>query len=153
MVSRDFLKSVELFSGLSPSDADALAGLAQEEVIQKGQTLFRERDPGGKLYLVLSGAVDVFKTAPGGSLTPLARLGRGEILGEIAAFDGGPRSATAIAGVVAETHLASWDVAAFHRYLSARPQAATLILTGLLRKLGARLRQTSEAVQTLVRGL
>ena len=71
----------------------------------------------------------------------LARLGRGEILGEIAAFDGGPRSASAVAGVVAETHLASWDVAAFHKYLAARPQAAVLILTGLLKKLGTRLRQ------------
>ena len=83
----------------------------------------------------------------------LARLSRGEVLGEIAAFDGGPRSATATAGVVAETHLASWDVAAFHRFLAARPQAGLLILTGLLRKLGSRLRQTSEAVQTLVRAL
>jgi len=153
MVTRDFLKTVELFSGLTPADADALASLAQEEVFQKGQTVFRERDPGGKLYLVLTGVIDVSKTAPGGALLPLARLGRGEILGEIAAFDGGPRSATAVAGVVAETHLASWDVAAFHRYLSARPQAALPILTGLLKKLGARLRLTSEAVQTLVRGL
>ena len=153
MVTRDFLKTVELFSGLTPADADALASLAQEEVFQKGQTVFRERDPGGKLYLVLTGVIDVSKTAPGGALLPLARLGRGEILGEIAAFDGGPRSATAVAGVVAETHLASWDVASFHRYLSARPQAALLILTGLLKKLGARLRLTSEAVQTLVRGL
>jgi len=153
MVTRDFLKSVELFSTLSPADADALASLALEEVFQKGQTIFRERDPGGKLYVILSGAVDVSKTEPGGALMPLARLGRGEVLGEIAAFDGGPRSATAVAGVVAETHLASWDVAAFHKYLAARPPAAVLILTGLLKKLGARLRQTSEAVQTLVRGL
>ena len=153
MVTRDFLKTVELFSGLAPADADALAALAREEVFQKGQIIFRERDPGGKLYLILTGAIDVSKSAADGTLLPLARLGRGEILGEIAAFDGGPRSATAAAGVVAETHLASWDVAAFHRYLSARPQAAVLILTGLLKKLGARLRQTSEAVQTLVRGL
>ena len=97
--------------------------------------------------------MDVSKAEPGGGLMPLARLGRGEVLGEIAAFDGGPRSATAVAGVVAETHLASWDIAAFHRYLTARPQAAVLILTGLLKKLSSRLRQTSEAVQTLVRGL
>lgn len=153
MVTRDFLKSVELFSALSPSDADALAALAQEEVYQKGQTVFRERDPGGKLYLILMGVIEVSKTSGGGAPMTLARLGRGEILGEIAAFDGGPRSATAVAGVVAETRLASWEVTAFHRYLSARPQAATLILTGLLRKLGTRLRQTSEAVQTLVRAL
>ena len=153
MITREFLKSVELFSGLSPVDADALASLAQEEVFQKGQTVFRERDPGGKLYLVVSGVVEISKAASGAGPLTLARLGRGEVLGEIAAFDGGPRSATAVAGVVAETRLASWDVAAFHRFVAARPQAGLLLLTGLLRKLGARLRQTSEAVQTLVRAL
>ena len=153
MITRDFLKSVELFSGLSPGDADALASLAQEEVYQKGQAVFRERDPGGKLYLIVSGVVEISKSSPGSAPMGLARLGRGEILGEIAAFDGGPRSASAVAGVVAETRLVSWDIASFQRYLSQRPQAGLLILTGLLRKLGARLRQTSEAVQTLVRAL
>jgi CRP-like cAMP-binding protein len=153
MITRDFLKSVELFAGLAPADADALVSMAHEEVFQKGQAVFRERDPGGKLYLVVSGVVEISKSAPGAASMPLARLGHGEVLGEIAAFDGGPRSATATAGVVAETHLVSWDVAAFQRYLAARPQAALLILSGLLRKLGARLRQTSEAVQTLVRAL
>lgn len=153
MITRDFLKSVELFATLSPADGDALAALAREEVFQKGQTVFRERDPGGKLYVVLSGVIEVTKTSAGGPPLALARLGRGEILGEIAAFDGGPRSATATAGVVAETRLASWEVAAFHQFLAARPQAGLVVLTGLLRKLGARLRQTSEAVQTLVRAL
>jgi CRP-like cAMP-binding protein len=153
MITRDFLKSVELFSGLAPADADALVSMAHEEVFQKGQTVFRERDAGGKLYLVISGVVEISKSSPGAAPMALARLGRGEVLGEIAAFDGGPRSATATAGVVAETRLASWDVSAFHRYLAARPQAGLLILTGLLRKLGTRLRQTSEAVQTLVRAL
>ena len=153
MITRDVLKSVELFSTLSPADADALAHMAREEILLKGEVLFRERDPGGILYLVMSGTIEISKASPGGPPTPIARLGRGEILGEIAAFDGGPRSATATAGVVAETHLAVWDVGAFQRYLAARPQAAFIILTGLLRKLGTRLRQTSEAVQTLVRGL
>jgi CRP/FNR family transcriptional regulator, cyclic AMP receptor protein len=153
MITRDVLRSVELFSTLSPADADALAKLAREEILLKGEVLFRERDPAGTLYLVMSGTIEISKSSPGGHGAPLARLGRGEILGEIAAFDGGPRSATATAGVVAETHVAVWDVAAFHRYLAQRPQAALTILSGLLRKLGARLRQTSEAVQTLVRAL
>ena len=148
MITRDFLKSVELFSALTPADADALAALSLEEIFQKGQAVFRERDTGGKLYLVISGVVEVTRSG-----VALARLGRGEILGEIAAFDGGARSATATAGVVAETRLASWEVAAFHKYLAARPQAGLIILTGLLRKLGTRLRQTSDAVQTLVRAL
>lgn len=83
----------------------------------------------------------------------LARLGRGEIVGEIAAFDGGPRSATAVGAVVQETRVHAWEMAESDRYLAARPQAALIILRGLLRKRGTRLRKTSEDVQTLVRAL
>jgi CRP-like cAMP-binding protein len=154
MLTREFLRTVDLFAPLSDRDADALIGIGREEVFLKGQTVFREKDAGGKLYLVLSGVVEIAK-APlsSGPLTPLARLGRGEIVGEIAAFDGGPRSASATAAVVHETRLFAWDMVEFNRYLSARPQAALIILSGLLKKLGGRLRKTSEAVQTLVRAL
>jgi len=154
MLTREFLRTVDLFAPLSDRDADALIGIGREEVFQKGQTVFREKDAGSKLYLVLSGVVEITK-APlnSGPPTSLARLGRGEIVGEIAAFDGGPRSSTATAAVVHETRLFAWDMVEFNRYLSARPQAALIILSGLLKKLGGRLRKTSEAVQTLVRAL
>jgi len=147
MLTREFLRTVDLFAPLSDRDADALIGIGREEVFLKGQVVFREKDAGGKLYLVLSGVVEIAK-APlsSGPLTPLARLGRGEIVGEIAAFDGGPRSASATAAVVHETRLFAWDMVEFNRYLSARPQAALIILSGLLKKLGGRLRKTSEAV-------
>lgn len=154
MLTRDFLRTVELFAPLADRDADALIGIGREEVYQKGQPVFRERDPGGKIYLVLSGVVEIAKaSAPGAATMTLARLGRGEILGEIAAFDGGPRSATAVAAVVQEARLFAWEMTDFNRYLAARPQAALIILSGLLKKLGTRLRKTSEAVQTLVRAL
>ena len=154
MLTREFLRTVDLFAPLTDRDADVLISIGREEVFQKGQPVFREKDAGGKLYLVLSGVVEIAKaTTPSVPPTPLARLGRGEIVGEIAAFDGGPRSANATAAVVAETRLFAWDMVEFNRYLSGRPQAALIILSGLLKKLGGRLRKTSEAVQTLVRAL
>jgi len=154
MLTREFLRTVDLFAPLSDKDADALIGIGKEEIFQKGQPVFKERDPGSKLYLVLSGVVEIAKSGHAGTpAMTLARLGRGEIVGEIAAFDGGPRSATAVAAVVQETRVYSWEMVEFNRYLAARPQAALIILSGLLRKLGTRLRKTSEAVQTLVRAL
>ena len=69
MITRDFLKSVELFSTLSPADAEALANMAREEILLKGETLFRERDPGGMLYLVISGTIEISKSSPGGTST------------------------------------------------------------------------------------
>lgn len=154
MLTREFLRTVDLFASLSDKDADALIGCGREEVYQKGQPVFREKDAGSKIYLVLAGVVEIVKSGSAASpAMTLARLSRGEILGEIAAFDGGPRSATALAAVVHESRVYAWEMVEFNRYLSARPQAALIILSGLLKKLGSRLRKTSEAVQTLVRAL
>lgn len=150
MISRDFLRSVELFAALRTEDAEALAALGKEEVFPKGRPIFRERDPGGRIYAVLSGVVELTKSSPGGRSHPVARLERGEVLGEMAAFDGGPRSATATAAVVPETRLASWDQEDFHGFLASRPQAATVVLGTLLRKMSRRLRATSEAVRSLL---
>lgn len=62
MLIPDLLRAVDLFAPLSDKDADALIGIGPEKVFQKGQTVFRERDLGSKLYLVLSGVVGIVKS-------------------------------------------------------------------------------------------
>ena len=154
MITRDFLKSVEIFAALSDEDLGALAAIGAEEVYKKGQPIFREREPAEKLFVVVSGVVEVVKSAPGDArIHRLARLERGEILGEISAFDRGPRSATAVAAVVPETRLLAFALAEFQAYLAKRPQAAIPIQAALLRKMGQRLRQASEGIHTLLRAL
>lgn len=154
MITREFLKSLDLFRDLQDGDAASLAGLGREEVFRKGEVVFRERDAANKVYVVMSGVVEVTKGGTGGGKPAvLARLERGEVLGEVAAFDGGPRSATAAAAVVPETRLAVWGIPDFRRFLSERPAAAASVSAALLRKLSARLRQTSEAVHTLLRAI
>ncbi len=153
MVSRDFIRSIELFSALGDEDVAALAALAKEEVFAKGQAVFREREPGGRIYAVLTGVVELTQAAPRGRSRSLGRLERGELLGELAAFDGRPQSATATAAVVPETRLASWDQEDFHAFLASRPRAATLVLGALLRKMSRRLRAASEAVHALLAGV
>ena len=154
MVSRDFLRSTPLFAALSNSDADALVGIGKEEVYKKGQTVFREGAASGQLYLVVSGVVEISKSSPGHPRpAALARLERGDILGEVSAFDGGPRTVTATAVVVPETRLALWDMEDFQGFLSARPVVAADILRRLVKTLGERLRKTSDALQVLLRAL
>ena len=154
MLTRDFLRSAPLFAALGDADADALAALGREEVYKKGQAIFREREPSGRLYLVVAGVVEITKASPGLERpSSLARLERGDILGEVSAFEGGPRSATASAAVTPETRVAVWDMEDFHAFLSARPAVAADILRRLVKTLGERLRKTSEAVQVLLRAL
>ena len=153
-VPHDLLRSISIFSALDSEDTIALAALARELAYRKGDSIFLESDSAGDLYLVLTGVVEIFRQAPGDLRpVPLARLERGDVLGELSLLDGGRRSASASAAVTPETRLAVWDAMAFRRYLQERPRAGLSILSALLGQMGRRLRQTSELVHTLVRAL
>lgn len=154
LVTKEFVASVDLFAGLAAPDAEALAALGREEVFRKGQAIFRERDPGDRVYVVVSGVVEVTRSAPGVDRpTPVARLERGEAFGETSALEGTPRAATASAAVVPETRVVSWDSGELRRFLAERPGASAAFLQALALRLHARLRQASEALQALLRTL
>jgi CRP-like cAMP-binding protein len=86
------LKGVEMFSAV---DDDVLAGLAKwmrEREGVAGEALLREGEVGQELYVVVSGRVRVER----GSKT-VAILERGGVVGELAALDPAPRTATVTA--------------------------------------------------------
>lgn len=86
-----------LEQGLSHLEANFLASLSEEERFAAGETIFREGDPGEKLYFVLAGQVRISKQLPGSGEEALAILDRGELFGEMALVDGRPRTADAVA--------------------------------------------------------
>ena len=113
---------------------------AQELRFPTGSTLFREGDPSGSAFYILSGQVELIKSTPSGT-RPLALISAGEIIGEMGAFDGGPRSATARAKsdvVVMET--TSED---FIEQLSEVPGFAETVTSALI----SRLRSTSASLK------
>ena len=75
----------------------AILRLCRPQVLDAGQTLFLQGDPGDSLYLVETGLVEVSVLSEAGRKLTLDLLGPGAILGEIALFDPGPRTATATA--------------------------------------------------------
>ncbi len=83
--------------GLSHMEANFMATLSQAERFDPSETIFREGEPGNKLYVILEGEVRISKNIPGTGEEALAILGRGEIFGEMALVDGRPRSADAVA--------------------------------------------------------
>jgi EAL domain-containing protein (putative c-di-GMP-specific phosphodiesterase class I) len=64
--------------------------------LPKGGVLFADGDQPSSAYLVESGEIEI-STMVRGRRMVLSRLGAGELLGEMAVFDTGPRSATATA--------------------------------------------------------
>ena len=61
-----------------------------------GAIVFRQGDQGDKLYIVKSGVLEILTTpTDAAEPIPVAYLGAGEVLGELALLTGSPRSATA----------------------------------------------------------
>ena len=97
-----------------------------------GQIIFMEGDTGSELILIESGRVEVSITSMSGRKSILAYMGAGEVLGEIAALDGGPRSATVTAaGSVTGVVLLRRDILDF---VSARPDIARAMIIELCGK-------------------
>jgi CRP-like cAMP-binding protein len=63
----------------------------------RGQALFSEGDVGERVFLIEHGWVTLRSVGPDGEEMILGLRGPGEVVGEMSAFDGAPRTATALA--------------------------------------------------------
>ena len=72
-----------------------------QEKIAQGKILFEEGDAGDHAYLIKEGEVEIVRRV-GNTEHVLARLGRGEIFGEMSLIDDQPRMATARVAADAE---------------------------------------------------
>ncbi|MFN3232503.1 MAG: Crp/Fnr family transcriptional regulator [Alphaproteobacteria bacterium] len=129
---------------LKAVDADELAALLEFGVTRRfspRQTVFEEGDDGDSMMIVLSGRLKVSVMSIGGKETLLDYIDKGNIAGEVAMLDGGPRAATVSA--VERT-----DVMILHRrdllpWLAQHTDAALKIIQTLC----GRLRTTNALVQ------
>ncbi|HTX72587.1 MAG TPA: cyclic nucleotide-binding domain-containing protein [Rectinemataceae bacterium] len=134
------LAKVGLFESLNPKYIKGIAAICTERTFGPGDYLMKQGENGIGLFIILSGKVKVEKSNAAGQRVELAENGAGDILGEMAVFDGSPRSASVAA--VTETTclvLASWE---FNAFLKAHPEAALEILPIVVK----RFRETNEAL-------
>lgn len=80
---------------LSSLEINFLSSLSQEKKLGSGEVIFREGQPGDRMYVVLDGRVRISKQIPGSGEEALAFLERGDYFGEMALIDDEPRSADA----------------------------------------------------------
>lgn len=90
------LSATRFCSQLSPADVTVLQEASRICRFPIGSEVFSEGDPGDGLYVILEGTVDIVSKIVGGNTYMLSRMERGDYFGEMAVFDGEPRSATAV---------------------------------------------------------
>lgn len=133
-----------LFAGVDPQARDALFRSAETVQLRRGEVIFREGEPGTRLYVIVSGKVKIFHTAADGRENMLAVVGPGDLLGELSLFDPGERTATA--ATITDCQIVCLDHEALRPWLREHLGVAEQLLAALAR----RLRRTNEAVADLV---
>jgi CRP/FNR family cyclic AMP-dependent transcriptional regulator len=90
-----FLKGSELLEYQPDTMLRAVMAQGQVRTFGAGEYVFHQGDAGDQLFIVKSGVLEVLTTRPDGTEPiPIAYLGVGEVIGEIALLTGSPRSAT-----------------------------------------------------------
>jgi serine/threonine protein kinase len=96
MSALSFLKSLDVFSSLSPASFDRLGPLVRTKKYAANEAIIKRGEPGDAMYIVLNGAVRIPILDAQGREKFVAALGPGEVFGEMALMTGDPRSADVI---------------------------------------------------------
>ncbi|MGZ8631698.1 MAG: cyclic nucleotide-binding domain-containing protein, partial [Actinomycetota bacterium] len=89
------LANSALFVDLAPKALEFLAERAIRLDLERGHTIFHQRDEGDTLYVIADGLVKVWVSSGEGGEMVLATLRSPDAFGELSAVDGRPRSASA----------------------------------------------------------
>lgn len=120
-------------SMLERRDLETLTAWGRVRRFRRGAMLFHEGEDADHVLIVRSGRVKVSSFTADGKEIVLAVRGPGELLGELSAIDGEPRSATA--GALEGVEVLSVPAEDFRAFLGTRPRIAVALMQMLARRL------------------
>lgn len=143
-----FLKQVALFADLDDAELARVSEISREQVYQPSQTIFKEGEPGNRLFLILEGGVRISRDIPGSGEEALAVLKPGACFGEMAVFDRSERSTDAISH--GGCRLLTISRADLEIVLDLDPDLAVKVLRAMVRLLSMRLRATNDNLRSIL---
>lgn len=94
---RPSIAQVPLLEGIGSDDLSALEDSCKWRRYQIGERVFERGSDGREVFFVVEGAVNITSFARNGREVTFATAKAGDVVGELAAIDGGPRSASVVA--------------------------------------------------------
>ena len=123
----DLLKSIPLFAGFGGRELRRLGALADVIDWPAGRVLMRQGERGAEMFVIVSGRAEVTR---GGNV--IGEATDGDILGEIALVDEGPRSATVT--LTEPSRLLVVGHREFHALMDEMPTVRVQVLESLARR-------------------
>ena len=133
MEREEILEKVPIFSGLNRRHLKRLAKLMVPRTFKAGEVIIKENDQAAGFFVITSGKVEVVRGAHGDRPEVLNTLGAGDFFGEMALFEGYPRSATV--RTLEDTDclaMTRWD---FRAELTSQAEIAVAVLETVVHRL------------------
>ncbi len=135
MDDAEILSRVALFSLMKKKDLRRIAKLARHHSYKKGEIIVREGARDGRLFIIISGEVEVIKGLGTGDEKPLRILRSDNYFGEMALIDDHVRTASVVAKEETEVlSLYQWNI---REEIKKYPSIAIELLQTLGRRLRA----------------
>jgi CRP-like cAMP-binding protein len=145
----DLLEGTRWANEFAYHELETLATAMKLDRFPKGTFLCREGGTDVSMFVVVRGAVEVIKEDGKGSAKLLARLGPGQVIGEMSLVDGLRRSATVRASE--EALVLVLDKTDLDKLFNDSPRVYGRFVLSLAKSLATRLRQTTGALSEFMR--
>ena len=142
MNQREMIAALPIFAGMNEEDVRRVMAAGRARNVADGQSLVTEGDPADTVCIVEDGTFAVRKKTIGTGGTVLCRLGKGSLVGEMAFFDRGRRSATVVADGAAKA--IEIPFAAIDAFVAEKASAGQILLRNFARILSDRLRHLDD---------
>jgi CRP/FNR family transcriptional regulator, cyclic AMP receptor protein len=129
----EILGKTQLFGSLEPEVLKQVARQMRPVSYASGQQIFERGDEGKEIYIVIGGRVRLSVLSAEGRELSFGHPGPGDVFGEIAAFDGGLRTAHATA--VTKLDMITLSRTAFDTLLASQPALARAAIAFLCHRL------------------
>ena len=136
-----FLKFTPFFGGISTDVIEHMIALAKHSTVEKGDYFFKEHDQAQSMFVLVSGAVEVYKTWEGKKHV-IAHMHQGDCFGEMSVIDHCRRSATVVA--IEKCEILEIGVDSFAAIYQTDLKQYTMLQMNIGREVSRRLREANE---------
>ncbi len=127
------LKNIDMFSNLDDATIKKIGSFTTEHNIAKNNIVFYEGDESKYLYLLVKGAIKLYKTSSHHKEIVLKYFHDNELIGEVANFEHIPYPATAKA--YTDIEILKIDFEKLKKIIYSSPELSFIIQTSLIKKI------------------
>jgi len=143
----DLLSHTELFKPCGKEMVEQIAEFCSIRKVSKGESIFRNGDPGDSLFIVKSGEISVIQRMEDRQEKEVARYGGGDFFGEVDMLMNTPRNAEALAAVDSEILSFPAEDKTLKEFLLASPPAGAELLVLFMQTASAKIRRANSLLK------